>query len=68
MEKEYIISIVFSNRTIDSLERILNRFLAEENRLGAIISQRELSKLYRDNANFEEAIKVGIEGLKPPLK
>jgi len=68
VEKKLVDSIVFSNRTIDSLEQILNRFLAEENRLGAIISQRELSRLYRQDARFDEAIKVGIEGLKTALE
>jgi len=68
VEKERVDSIVFSNHTIDSLEQVLNRFLAKENRLGAIISQRELSKLYRENANFEKAIEIGIGGLKSALE
>lgn len=62
-KKEHVENIVFSNRTIDSLTHILNNFFAEENKLGVVVAQRELSKLYRENDRFDEAIDIGIDGL-----
>ncbi len=64
LERRHADSIVFSNHTIDSLEQILSWFIAEENKVGVVVAQRELSRLYRRNAQFEKAIEVGIDGLQ----
>ncbi|MDI9604195.1 MAG: ATP-binding protein, partial [Bacteroidota bacterium] len=64
LEKKRVDSIVFANHTIDSLEQVLNRFIAEENKVGVVVAQRELSRLYRRDARFDEAIDMGMDGLQ----
>ncbi len=68
VNKEHVDSIVFANHTIDSLEQILDRFIAKENKTGVVVAQRELSRLYRQDARFDEAIDMGIHGLQTALK
>jgi signal transduction histidine kinase/DNA-binding response OmpR family regulator len=64
LERRHADSIVFTNHTIDSLEQVLSWFIAEENKVGVVVAQRELSRLYRRDARFEKAIEVGIDGLQ----
>ena len=64
LKKERVDSIVYANHTIDSLEQVLNRFIAEENKAGVMVAQRELSRLYRRDARFDEAIDRGMDGLE----
>ncbi len=57
-------SMVWANRSIDSLEVLLDRFIVDENKLGIMIGQRELGKLYRENNRFDNAIEASLNGLK----
>ncbi len=57
-------SMVWANRSIDSLEVLLDRFVVDENKLGIMIGQRELGKLYRENNRFDDAIETSLNGLK----
>ena len=57
-------SMVWANRSIDSLEVLLDRFVVDENKLGIMIGQRELGKLYRENNRFDNAIEASLNGLK----
>ena len=56
--------MVWANRSIDSLEVLLDRFVVDENKLGIMIGQRELGKLYRENNRFDDAIETSLNGLK----
>ena len=56
--------MVWANRSIDSLEVLLDRFIVDENKLGIMIGQRELGKLYRENNRFDDAIETSLNGLK----
>ena len=56
--------MVWANRSIDSLEVLLDRFVVDENKLGIMIGQRELGKLYRENNRFDNAIEASLNGLK----
>jgi signal transduction histidine kinase/DNA-binding response OmpR family regulator len=56
--------MVWANRSIDSLEVLLDRFVGDENKLGIMIGQRELGKLYRENNRFDDAIETSLNGLK----
>ena len=57
-------SMVWANRSVDSLEVLLDRFIGDENKLGIMIAQRELGKLYRENNRFDDAIEASLNGLK----
>ena len=57
-------SMVWANRSVDSLEVLLDRFVGDENKLGIMIAQRELGKLYRENNRFDDAIEASLNGLK----
>lgn len=57
-------SLVFANRSIDSLESLAAGFMRHENKLGIMVTHRELGKLYRENNRFSDAIEASIEGLK----
>ena len=63
-DKKFTDSIVWANRSVDSLEVLLETFIREENRLGVMIAQRELGELYRKNNRFDDAIATGLNGLK----
>ena len=56
-------SIVYSNRSIDSLLVVLDRFEKEENEYGVVVSCRELGRSYRNASKFSEAIDVHKKGL-----
>ena len=56
-------SIVYGNRSIDSLLVVLDRFEKEENEYGVVVSCRELGRSYRNASKFSEAIDVHKKGL-----
>lgn len=63
-ERKRVDSTVWAHHSIDSLESLLTTFIRHENKLGIMIAQRELGKLYRENNRFNDAIEASLEGLK----
>lgn len=62
-ERKQIDSIVYSNRNIDSLKIIVDRFNADKNKLGEIVAYRELGRCYRNASQFSEALDAHKKGL-----
>lgn len=63
-DRKFTDSIVCANHSTDSLEVLLDGFIRDENKLGIMIAQRELGKLYRENNRFDDAIEASLKGLK----
>lgn len=62
-EAQVIDSIVYANRSIDSLRVLVTRFVKDGNRLGEIVAYNELGKCYREESRFSEAIETHKKGL-----
>lgn len=61
--QEYIDSLVYADRSIDSLSVLVERFAKEENLLGEVVACRELGKAYRNATRYEESVDVHKRGL-----
>lgn len=61
--KEYIDSLVYADRSVDSLSVLVERFRRDDNLLGVVVACRELGKAYRNAARYNEAIEVHKRGL-----
>ena len=59
----HVDSIIRSNRSVDSLNVILERFERQGNCYGMITSCRELGRSYRNASMFSEAVDVHKKGL-----
>ena len=60
----YVDSVVYSNRSIDSLSAVADRFTAEGNFLGQAVSYRELGRAYRNATYYQDAINAHFKGLE----
>lgn len=63
-ERNRVDSIVRANRDADSLLKVLDFFIEEENLLGEVYVYRELGRNYRNAGRFEEAIEAHKKGLE----
>lgn len=54
--RKYVDSLIFSNRNIDSLTVLIQRFAGAKNICGETVAYRELGKCYREHNYFKEAI------------
>lgn len=63
-ERVYVDSVVYSNRSIDSLSAVADRFTAEGNFLGQAVSYRELGRAYRNATYYQDAINAHFKGLE----
>lgn len=57
-------SIVRANRDADSLLKVLDRFIAEDNVIGEIYAYRELGRKYRNAGRYDESIDLHKKGLE----
>ncbi|WP_300792423.1 response regulator [uncultured Bacteroides sp.] len=62
-ETQAIDSILYANRSIDSLRILVNRFAQDGNTFGEIVAYNELGKCYREESLFSEAIETHKKGL-----
>lgn len=62
-ETQAIDSILYANRSIDSLRILVNRFAQDSNTFGEIVAYNELGKCYREESLFSEAIETHKKGL-----
>lgn len=62
-ETETIDSIIYANRSIDSLRILVNRFAQDGNTFGEIAAYNELGKCYREECRFSEAMETHKKGL-----
>lgn len=67
LERQYIDSLVRSQRGIDSLEKIRDSFIAENNPYGLMVTCRVLGQCYRSDNRFIEAIKCHKLGMEQAL-
>lgn len=67
LERQYIDSLVRSQRGIDSLEKIRDSFIAENNPYGLMVTCRVLGQCYRSDNRFMEAIKCHKLGMEQAL-
>lgn len=63
-ERAYVDSIVYADRSIDSLIVVAARFEKEDNALGQVVAYRELGRAYRNATRYQEAIDVHAKGLE----
>jgi len=56
-------SVARACSSTDSLETLLNLYTKENNKLGIVITERELGKRYRESSRFNDAIRSHIRGL-----
>lgn len=56
-------SIVYCDRSVDSLTVVLDRFEKDGNVYGVVVASRELGRSYRNASMFSEAIDVHKKGL-----
>lgn len=62
--RKQVDSIVYSNRSVDSLSVFLTRFEKEDNGYGIVAACRELGRTYRNTSMFSEAVDIHKKGLK----
>lgn len=64
LERQYIDSLVRSQRGISALEKIRDSFIAENNPYGIMVTCRVLGQCYRSENRFMEAIKCHRLGME----
>ena len=57
-------SVVKRCRNIDSLKILFHYYERNQNTLGQIVALRELGRLYRNNSQFDKALKANAQGLE----
>lgn len=67
-ERARIDSLVFADRSIDSLKVLADSFAYEDNDLGVAVACRELGKAYRNSSRFPEALDVHRRGLEAAME
>ena len=63
LSQKQIDSIVYADRSIDSLVVVLDRFEKSGNRRGAVAACRELGRSYRNASMFSESVDIHKKGL-----
>lgn len=63
-ERAYVDSLVYADRSIDSLLVVADRFEQDGNVLGQVAAYRELGRAYRNATRYQEAIDVHMKGLE----
>ena len=67
-ERARIDSLVYADRSIDSLKVLADSFAYEDNDLGVAVACRELGKAYRNSSRFPEALDVHRRGLEAAME
>ena len=67
-ERRSIDSTVRANRSLDSLESLLQHFSAANDKIGIIYTCKELGKRYRETSRFTEAIEQHRKGLNTAVE
>ena len=63
-DRKLVDSIVYANRSIDSLVAVSQRFESQGNKLGEVVAYRELGRSYRNASLFTEAVEAHKKGLQ----
>lgn len=67
-ERRAVDSTVRGNRSLDSLESLLQHFSAANDKIGIIYTCKELGKRYRETSRFTEAIEQHRKGLNTAVE